>query len=109
VSNGVDDPEKCGAEVAFSALAAALDGSHYFVHVEAIEVVEDADRDVGLGVTHALRGKITKHVVGDGLIIGSGVQALGDGLEAHEEAGKIVVAVDLLRLFKRERRSVVLA
>lgn len=107
VADGVDDPEQREAEVALAALAAALDGGHHRVDVEAREVVEDADGDVGLGVANALRSEVAEHVVGDGLVVGGGVQALGDGLEAHEEAGEVGVGVDLACGFEVERVGVV--
>jgi hypothetical protein len=94
VADGVDDPEQGDIEVGFTAGAAAFDGGHDFVDVEAAEVVEDADGDVGFGVANALGGEVAEHVVGDGLVVGGGVEALGDGLEAHEEAGEVRVAVD---------------
>jgi hypothetical protein len=94
VADGVDDPEEGDGEVAFGAGAAAFDGGDDGVDVEAREVIEDADGDVGFGVADALSGEVAEHVVGDELVVGGGVEALGDGLEAHEEAGEVVVGVD---------------
>ncbi len=94
VADGVDDPEEREVEVGFAAGATAFDGGHDFVYVEAAEVVEDADGDVGFGVANALGGEVAQHVVSDGLVVGGRVEALGDGLEAHEEAGEVGVTVD---------------
>ena len=94
VADGVDDPEQRDVEVGFGAGAAALDGGHDFVDVEAVLPVEDADGDVGFGVADALCGEVAEHVVGDELVVGGGVEAGGDGFEAEEEAGEVVVGVD---------------
>ena len=83
VADGVDDPEEGDAEVGFAAGAAAFDGVHDLVDVEAGLPVEDADGDVDLGVADALGGEVAEHVVGDELVVGGGVEALGDGFEAH--------------------------
>ncbi len=107
MADGVDDPEERDVEVAFASGSALLDGGHDFVDVEAGEVVEDADGDVDLGVADALGGEVAEHVVGDGLVVGGGVEALGDGLEAHEEAGEVGVGVDLAGGFEGERGGVV--
>ncbi len=74
--------------------AAAFDGGDDFVDVEAGLPVEDADGDVDLGVADALGGEVAEHVVGDELVVGGGVEAGGDGFEAEEEAGEVVVGVD---------------
>jgi len=107
VADGVDDPEQGDVEFGFAAEAATFDGGHDFVDVEAAEVVEDADGDVGFGVANALGGEVAEHVVGDGLIVGRGVEALGDGLEAHEKAGEVGVVVDVARVGEGERRGVI--
>lgn len=107
MADGVDDPEERDVELGLATKATAFDGGHDFVYVEAAEVVEDADGNVGFGVADALGGEVAEHVVGDGLVVGRRMEALGDGLEAHEEAGEVGVAVDVARVGEGEGCGVV--
>ena len=97
VADGVDDPEKRDVEVGFGAGAAAFDGGDDLVDVEAGLPIKDADGDVGFGVADTLLGEVAEHVVGDELVVGGGVEAGGDGFEAEQEAGEVVVGVDAAR------------
>ena len=94
VADGVDDPEERDVEVGFGAGAAAFNGGDDLIDVEATLPVEDADGDVDLGVADALGGEVAEHVVGDELVVRGGVEAGGDGFEAEEEAGEVVIVVD---------------
>ena len=107
VADGVDDPEERDVEVGFGEGAAAFDGGDDLVDVEAVLPVEDADGDVGFGVTDALGGEVAEHVVGDELVVGRGVEAGGDGFEAEQEAGEVVVGVDGAGVGEGEGRGVV--
>ena len=109
VADGVDDPEQRDVEVGLGAGAALLNGGHDGVDVEAVLPVEDADGDVGFGVADALGGEVAEHVVGDELVVGGGVEALGDGFETEQEAGEVVVGVDGARFGESERGGVVAA
>jgi len=107
VADGVDDPEERDVEVGFGAGAAAFDGGDNEVDVEAVLPVEDADGDVGFGMADALLGEVAEHVVGDELVVGGGVEAGGDGFEAEQEAGEVVVGVDAARFGEGEGGGVV--
>ena len=107
MADGIDEPENGGAEVGLRAGAAAFDGGEDLVHIEAAEVIEDAEGDIDLGVADALEGEIANHVEGDELVVGGGVQTLGDALEAHEEAGEVGVMVELACGLGCERHGVV--
>jgi hypothetical protein len=56
-----------------------------------------------------LGGEVAEHIEGDELVVGGGVEALGDGFEAEEEAGEVVVGVDGARVGEGERGGVVAA
>ena len=107
MADGVDDPEEGDVEVGFGAGAAAFDGGDDLVDVEAVLPVEDADGDVDLGVADALAGEVAEHVVGDELVVGGGVEAGGDGFEAEQEAGEVVVGVDAAGFGEGEGSGVV--
>jgi hypothetical protein len=107
VADGIDDPEQGDAEVLFAADTAALHGERDGVDVESVLPLEDADGDVGLGVANSLDAEVAEHVVGDGLVVGGLVKAFGDGLEAHEEAGEVLVAINGPGLFGGEGHGVV--
>ena len=95
VADGVDDPEHCGAEVLFATDAAALDGFDEGLDLGLLPEIDDAEGDVDLGVEDALGGKSADHIVGDQLVVFGGAEALGHGLEGHEEAEEVFVGVEL--------------
>ncbi len=69
-------------------------------------MVDDANRDVNLGVDDALLDEPLAHApCGKLVVLGAGEQA-GDGAESVHEAGEIGELVDFLGLGKRERRGV---
>lgn len=108
VADGVDDPEDGGAELALGADAGALDGVHDRGDGELrLEAGEDAPGDVDLGVDDALVGEVADHVVGNQLEVVGGLEALGDGLEGHEEVGEVVVDVEGAGRIEGERSGVV--
>jgi hypothetical protein len=107
VADGVDDPEEGDVEVALGAEAAGFDGGDDLVDVEAVLPVEDADGDVDLGVADALGGEIAEHVVGNEFVVRGGAKALGDGFEAEEEAGEVVVGIDAAGFGEGEGSGVV--
>ena len=69
--------------------------------------VDDADRDVDLGMDDALLGEVLHHAPGGQLVVVGGDEQPGDGLEGVKEAGEIGEAVEGFGFREGERGGVV--
>ena len=77
---------------ALGADATALDGLNEGLNLGVFPVIDDAERDVHLGVDDALRGEFADHVVGDEFIVVGAFEASGNGsLNDVHEAEEVLV------------------
>ena len=97
VADGIEDPEEREAKLARGAFAGALEGGEDGLEAAGIEVaphIDDADRDVDLGVDHTLGGELFHHVPRDYLVVFGVTKAAGDGLEGLNKFGKVGETVE---------------
>jgi hypothetical protein len=72
VAHGVEDPVEREAQLALAAFAGALQAGKDGLEGARIVIaphVDDADRDVDLGVDHALRGQPLHHAPGGQFVV----------------------------------------
>ena len=103
----VDDPQQRHAKILLATHTPALNRRHHLVHIQPPEAIQNPNRDIRLGMPHALLREVPQHRIRNRLVVGRRMQPLRHRLEAHQEAGEVVVAIDLLRLLRRQRRGVV--
>src|ERR1700678_1164617 len=97
MADGVKDPVEREAQFAQAALPGSFQASKDRLEAARIEVaphVDNADRDVDLGVNDALLGQMLDHAPGGQFVIFRRNEAARDGLEALDEAGEVVEAIE---------------
>ncbi len=107
VANSVKDPIEGEAKLGFGAGAGALHAIEQRLEFATAPVVDHADRDVDLGVNHALTSEAFSHAPGGKLVIVGSAEVLGDRFEGEQKAGEVGVVKEGASLVERKRGSIV--
>ena len=108
VADRVKEPEDSRAGLAFGTDAGGLHGLHDGAKVKLrLEAQKDPDGDVDLRVDHTLGGEREDHLAGDEGEVIRGLEALGDGLEGHQEGLKVGIGIERAGLGQGEGLGVV--
>ena len=100
MADGVEDPVNGEAQLAFGAVAGALESREDGFEARGVVVaphVDDADGDVDLGVDYTLFGEVLAHAPGDELVVVGVDELTGDGFEGFDEAGEVGELIDGFR------------
>ena len=106
----VENPVERNAQLLLAALPRPLEPGKDRLKARGIVIaphVNDADRDVDLGVHHALRGQLLHHAPGDEFVVVGIVELPRDGLECLNEPGEISELVECFGFGQRDRLRVV--
>jgi hypothetical protein len=91
VPDSVEDPEHRDAQFLLGPDAGALHAEEKWFELAASPVVDDAHGYIDFGVDDALGGQPFEHAPSRQFVILGGLKVLGDGLEGHQETGKVGV------------------
>ena len=103
MANRVKDPIERNSELLLGQHASPFHPAKKRFEIDALPVINDAYGHIDLGVDYSLGGQTLEHAKGDELVVFRAAEPLGDRLEGHEKAGKVVVLVEQAGLIQAER------
>src|SRR4051812_1608982 len=99
----IDDPQHGGSELSLAALPPSLNGLDVRLYFGLLPVEDDPERDIHLGMNHALLGELANHVVANQLVVFRSLQPFRYCLERRQEPEKVLILVKRTRSFERQR------